>query len=232
MINKILFLILSFNFCCLLYLPAHSYSPLSKKYPKQLNYFLKDARKDFEKASDPSINELVTNEIDQDWRGSNALDTEEGLYSILYLDDGSIISGYIQNTDQDETYLVKTSFAEIKIHASKILKVLNNKESKYITELRNCRKNQKQIKDALKNYYQKYGKKGIKRLNSWSKESKYLLILQVEHAFERIPQCAEKSAQYKLIDPREGSTECTIHGNIDEITKKIRKILFHKKEDN
>jgi hypothetical protein len=218
--------------CLLICSPIFSYTPLSKKFPDQLNYFLKDAKKDFEREEDGADSVSAQSDIDQNWKKLKSLDTEIGLNSILYLDDGSIISGFVHNTEEEDTYLVKTSFGEIKIKGSSIVKVLNSRSSKYIKELRTCKKNQEKIKKALKNYYHKYGKKGIKRLQSWSKETKYLLILQVEHEFERIPQCPEKFAKYNLVDPREGCIKCSFHGNIDKINKGIRKILFNQKKDN
>jgi hypothetical protein len=152
-------------------------------------------------------------------------DLNYGHKTFVYLYDGSIINGILKKSEKQNHVTLKTSFGNILIEKNQIKTFLTKDKTEKLNDLINCMENQKKITAALKKYYKKYGKKGIDRINSWKKESKYLLILQIEHEFNRIPRCKEKFAQYILKNVQEGKIYCSAHGSADQVSLKIKKLL-------
>lgn len=149
----------------------------------------------------------------------------EGVVSTMLLDDGSALRGTVKYDTEASKYTITTAHGVFSFSPEAVLGILGEKQTDRVSELRQCLGNLRVISEAVRRYAEKFGREGIRRMREWQKNSLYLLLLQVEHEFERTPKCPYKWGVYSVTDVVDAEVTCSRHGKEYEVLTNIRRIL-------
>lgn len=159
-----------------------------------------------------------------DWEIDPRLD-REGIVSTLLLDDGSALKGTVKYDSESSKYTITTAHGAFSFAPESVLGILGVSQTEKIGELRECLSNIRTISKAIQRYVDKFGREGISRMKKWQRNSLYLLLLQVEHEFERTPKCPFKWGVYTVTDAVAAKVSCSRHGRECDLLRNIRSIL-------